>query len=64
MTEPDLVIIRGTGIEDVDGKWLDRAGMQTHVGIDGKWVELEATGEFEVLKDGAVAEVFRPRETK
>lgn len=64
MSEPDLVVFRGTGFSDVDGKWFNREALQPHIGIGGEWVEMVPTGEFEFREDGVVAEVFRPAENR
>jgi len=68
--EPDYIVCYGTGDRQVDGKWLDRSQIpegtqrKTVKGspvfeFSGEPVRFEATGEFEVRDDGAVAEIWR-----
>lgn len=77
MSEPDYIVVRGTGDRGWDGTWYDleawreRADLDRVVGKskeppppDAQRVALHPTGMIEVRDDGAVAEIWAPKDWK
>ena len=67
MRDHDYIVFRGTGIPGVDGSWHERSGRQPgRVCFPGVTYPAEVfpTGMIDVRDDGAVAEIWAPRDWK
>ncbi len=78
VSEPDYIVAQGTGIPSLDGTWFDRAQMLENQAArqvvcptpkiqeypDVSKVELHPTGMIDVRDDGAVAEIWAPKDWK
>ncbi len=74
VNDPDYIVFRGTGVPGADYRWYDRSGMQPGLvnfpswfdpsGLGSYQVYLYPTGMIDVREDGAVAEIWAPKDWK
>ena len=68
--DPGYIVFQGTGIPGRDGQWCNRSGIQPGTVnfpdlCGGSYsVEVYPTGMIDVRDDGAVAEIWAPKDWK